>query len=371
MTAGDVYKPSKSHHRHQSITSPLEALAIAATTSLAEPSLTNAASPPGFSSYSHQPPPPPQDNSQTVHRPSYSSPPNNPVQQVSYSLYNQPGAQNQQSRPSMNGAAPNSYTPGNLQSSDKMEISPSLESTQQNKPQNTDSTSQDMKAPLLVQPKLKETQNPNEKSSRDEPVKQSVEKQPAEIAQEPSTDGASDTIKQEEVHSPTKTTAQSPAAASTPVISGPKAPKPRAKQKADTKKKENTNPAKKSAPKKRKIEAESRGDTPLSQRSGTPNSIAASKAVASKAANTKQNSATPGQSSPPVEDDGEDESGESDNELFCICRKPDDHTWMIGCDGGCEDWFHGRCVNMSQKDEGLIDKYICKGLRYKERQILI
>ena len=32
---------------------------------------------------------------------------------------------------------------------------------------------------------------------------------------------------------------------------------------------------------------------------------------------------------------------------------------MIGCDGGCDDWFHGDCVNMKQADEGLVDKFIC------------
>jgi COMPASS component SPP1 len=32
---------------------------------------------------------------------------------------------------------------------------------------------------------------------------------------------------------------------------------------------------------------------------------------------------------------------------------------MIGCDGGCDDWFHGDCVNMRQCDEDLVDKFIC------------
>lgn len=59
------------------------------------------------------------------------------------------------------------------------------------------------------------------------------------------------------------------------------------------------------------------------------------------------------------EDDG-DESYEDADEIFCICRKPDNHTWMIGCDGGCEDWFHGKCVNIHSRDAELIEKYICK-----------
>jgi COMPASS component SPP1 len=46
-------------------------------------------------------------------------------------------------------------------------------------------------------------------------------------------------------------------------------------------------------------------------------------------------------------------------ELYCVCRKPDSGKWMIGCDG-CEDWFHGECINVAEKDGDLIDKYFCK-----------
>lgn len=46
-------------------------------------------------------------------------------------------------------------------------------------------------------------------------------------------------------------------------------------------------------------------------------------------------------------------------ELYCVCRKPDSGKWMIGCDG-CEDWFHGECINVAEEDGDLIDKYFCK-----------
>lgn len=52
-------------------------------------------------------------------------------------------------------------------------------------------------------------------------------------------------------------------------------------------------------------------------------------------------------------------SSNDDGEIFCICRKGDNHTWMIACDGGCEEWFHGNCVNIRERDGELIDKYIC------------
>lgn len=126
--------------------------------------------------------------------------------------------------------------------------------------------------------------------------------------------------------------------------------------------------------KRRKIEAENVNGTPPLHRSGTPVSSRASKTPAPR--NQKQKSATPARSSSVVmrnefeeeeeeeeeeeDDDEDDDDDEENNELFCTCRKPDDHTWMIACDGPCQDWFHGRCVGIDEKDGNLIDKYICK-----------
>ncbi|RPA85914.1 hypothetical protein BJ508DRAFT_204587, partial [Ascobolus immersus RN42] len=44
--------------------------------------------------------------------------------------------------------------------------------------------------------------------------------------------------------------------------------------------------------------------------------------------------------------------------LYCICRLPDTGRWMIACDG-CDDWFHGACVNIPETQGDLIDKYFC------------
>ncbi|KAF7510627.1 hypothetical protein GJ744_006239 [Endocarpon pusillum] len=69
-----------------------------------------------------------------------------------------------------------------------------------------------------------------------------------------------------------------------------------------------------------------------------------------------------------VPTEGADENeADNGNEVFCICRKGDNHTWMIGCDGGCEDWFHGKCVNIQERDGDLIDKYICPNCEDKDR----
>ncbi|KAE8146359.1 hypothetical protein BDV25DRAFT_162651 [Aspergillus avenaceus] len=131
-------------------------------------------------------------------------------------------------------------------------------------------------------------------------------------------------------------------------------------------------PAKKATSRKRKIVEEDnesvdgqRSNTPSSRTSKTPGtkkqgsaSVAGSPAPEPKKRGGRKKKA-------PVEEEKEEEGDEDDevstdnNELFCICRKPDNHTWMIACDGDCEDWFHGKCVNIDPKDADLIEKYIC------------
>lgn len=127
-----------------------------------------------------------------------------------------------------------------------------------------------------------------------------------------------------------------------------------AKSKVD---KKGTASAVKGPAKRRKFEPDSATGTPSLPRSATPTSSRASKTPAPR--NRKQSSVTPARSSSVVV--ANEAQDDEDAELFCICRKPDDHTWMIACDGPCEDWFHGKCVNMNEKDGNLIDKYICRG----------
>jgi hypothetical protein len=43
-----------------------------------------------------------------------------------------------------------------------------------------------------------------------------------------------------------------------------------------------------------------------------------------------------------------DEADESNETLYCICRRPyTPDTFMIGCDK-CHDWFHGDCVLITE-----------------------
>ena len=145
----------------------------------------------------------------------------------------------------------------------------------------------------------------------------------------------------------------------TPSVNSKSAP---SKKRAAPKSKKGTASAIRPAPKKRKLDSQSVDGTPSLQHSRTPTSSRASKTPAPR--NRKVESMTPSRSSSIANFDDtnegeEDEDMEDDAELFCICRKPDDHTWMIGCDAGCDDWFHGRCVNMNERDGNLVDKYIC------------
>lgn len=47
-----------------------------------------------------------------------------------------------------------------------------------------------------------------------------------------------------------------------------------------------------------------------------------------------------------------------EDDLFCVCRRPDDGKWMIGCDY-CEEWIHGTCVGMTPARAKLMNKFCC------------
>ncbi|KAI0591438.1 TNG2 Chromatin remodeling protein contains PhD zinc finger [Pyrenophora tritici-repentis] len=134
------------------------------------------------------------------------------------------------------------------------------------------------------------------------------------------------------------------------IVVEPRPTKKRPAPSGSTVKKKGT--AKTSKPnKKRRVETEdgARSVTPTARASRPPKLKKGTPALESSPApdNCSQTHAT-----------DEDDSSE-DHNLYCLCKKPDNHKWMIGCDGGCDDWFHGDCVNMKQADEELVDKFIC------------
>ena len=65
-----------------------------------------------------------------------------------------------------------------------------------------------------------------------------------------------------------------------------------------------------------------------------------------------------------VDDEEEPGTPGPDEQLYCICRRADTGTFMIGCDS-CDDWFHGKCVGVEEKNQGLIDRYICPNCEKK------
>ena len=135
------------------------------------------------------------------------------------------------------------------------------------------------------------------------------------------------------------------------------------KRPAPSKTKKGTATMKKAPPtKKRKVEPK-RSLTPSSRASNLPTfKTASSKGTPANSSpaplSTRSQSASPDASAYDEDDDDEGPAG-SDDELYCICRKPDNGTFMIGCDGTCDDWFHGKCVGVEEGKKHLIDKYIC------------
>ncbi|KAH3848392.1 hypothetical protein DPMN_090753 [Dreissena polymorpha] len=43
-------------------------------------------------------------------------------------------------------------------------------------------------------------------------------------------------------------------------------------------------------------------------------------------------------------------SEESSLPIYCVCKGVDDGSFMIAC-GWCEEWFHGRCVGLTEEGE--------------------
>ncbi|KAK5951884.1 COMPASS (complex proteins associated with Set1p) component [Knufia fluminis] len=117
---------------------------------------------------------------------------------------------------------------------------------------------------------------------------------------------------------------------------------------------------KSSTPSKRLKLSESERSTPARSPSVTPAQRGGSKLKKNVNLEPPSSRASSRQPSPsPTPSVATPASSNDDGEIFCICRKGDNHTWMIACDGPCEEWFHGKCVGIRERDGELIDKYIC------------
>ncbi|KAF1816577.1 hypothetical protein P152DRAFT_492965 [Eremomyces bilateralis CBS 781.70] len=135
-----------------------------------------------------------------------------------------------------------------------------------------------------------------------------------------------------------ETSAQSPPK-ETPEPATKKRPTTTAKSIAATKK----GTAKKPPPKKRKLSFD--GEDEDTRR-----------ASATKVAKTTPNPPKAKPPTKPKNDPGSD--GDEDGEVYCICRRGDDHSFMLACDN-CDEWFHAQCVRLTKSDCDQIDAYIC------------
>ncbi|XP_053908178.1 CXXC-type zinc finger protein 1 isoform X2 [Cuculus canorus] len=57
--------------------------------------------------------------------------------------------------------------------------------------------------------------------------------------------------------------------------------------------------------------------------------------------------------------------GEENAPVYCVCRKPDINCFMIGCDN-CNEWFHGDCINITEKMAKAIREWYCEQCREKD-----
>ncbi|XP_053228060.1 CXXC-type zinc finger protein 1 isoform X5 [Podarcis raffonei] len=63
-------------------------------------------------------------------------------------------------------------------------------------------------------------------------------------------------------------------------------------------------------------------------------------------------------------EESKSENGEN-APVYCICRKPDINCFMIGCDH-CNEWFHGHCINITEKMAKAIREWYCMQCRERD-----
>lgn len=54
-----------------------------------------------------------------------------------------------------------------------------------------------------------------------------------------------------------------------------------------------------------------------------------------------------------------------DGQAYCICRSSDSSRFMIGCDN-CEEWYHGDCIRITEKEAKYIKQFFCVRCREED-----
>ncbi|XP_063700146.1 CXXC-type zinc finger protein 1-like [Culicoides brevitarsis] len=55
---------------------------------------------------------------------------------------------------------------------------------------------------------------------------------------------------------------------------------------------------------------------------------------------------------------------------YCICRSSDSSRFMICCDA-CEEWYHGDCINITEKEAKHIKQYFCIACKEKDPSLQV
>ena len=67
------------------------------------------------------------------------------------------------------------------------------------------------------------------------------------------------------------------------------------------------------------------------------------------------------------------ESGTDDERIFCVCKRrykeEEEDTTMIGCEGGCENWYHPQCVGLKDEQVEAIGTYMCKECELRKSKL--
>lgn len=64
------------------------------------------------------------------------------------------------------------------------------------------------------------------------------------------------------------------------------------------------------------------------------------------------------------------ESDLSTAPVYCVCRRPDINCFMIGCDE-CNEWFHGDCIQITEKMAKGIRQWYCQECRANDATLAI
>ncbi|XP_045164491.1 CXXC-type zinc finger protein 1-like isoform X1 [Mercenaria mercenaria] len=59
------------------------------------------------------------------------------------------------------------------------------------------------------------------------------------------------------------------------------------------------------------------------------------------------------------------ENTDNPDTRYCICRSTDGTRFMIACDN-CEEWYHGDCIGVTEKDAQFIKQYYCGPCRERD-----